>query len=319
MGNGTGDPAHDDLDDQDQLEDFEDLEDIEDLEGQDDQDQDDSGDDDAGEDFDLEKFKADYKDKSPDDLIAIIAKQKREYGRQSTDVGDLRKRLDALEKPADDQDQGPDPGFDFSPPQMDPSYGFSAPQGQAPQQMPGPEPGKDWDYEKPVDSTRNIVRNELTMYQQAQMVRDFNKNRARAKIAFDAGSSVLKKHKNLFGGIEREVKSAVYGFYYPMVMNGAEVDHFIRDEQAWITAAQNIRLRRGEYDRVKVSRSPKPMAHTKSDTPGGIRKKGGKRPVALNYGDKEIREMMEQYKLTKAEAEDVIRTEQDMINKGDRR
>lgn len=322
MGNGTGDPARDDQDAQDQIEDLEDLDDIEEPDGLDDQDQDKEGDDAAGDDFDLESFKRDYEGKSPDELIDIIAKQKRDYGKQSTDVGDMRKRLEALEKPADDPEPlDREPGYDFNPPQADPNYGFDprAMPGPSPAPQPQDDPKKDWDYEKPVDSTRNIVRDELTMFQQASMIRDFNKNKARAKIAFDTGGAVLKKHKNLFGGIEREVKNAVYGYYFPMVMQGAEVDHFMRDEQAWITAAQNIRLRRGEYDRLKVTKTPKPMAHSRTETPGGVRRKGGKRAVSLNYGDDDLRKMMKEYKLTKAEAEDIIRTEQDMIGKGERR
>lgn len=321
---GDPDPTQDVQDDIEELDDTNQPGDMDDLDPDpdftddaDDQDQD-SGDADAGDDFDLKKFSENFKDKSPDELIKIIADKERELGRKGGDVGDLRDQIKALEQRIT---QGPAPTpagqFDFAPPQQQPGYGFNQ------QVPPGPAPtpqGRPWDYEKPEESTVGIVRNEISMYEQVRQMREVGENINKSRASFERGSKVLDAYPNLFAGIENEVKQGMYAYYYPSVMNGHDVSPYLLGEDAWITVAQNLRIKRGEFDRIKPTRTPTAVSHQAGDSPRRTKQgRVGKRPVGLNVNDGEVKTIMRVYKLSREEAEDIIRQEQDMGMRGERR
>ena len=130
----------------------------------------------------------------------------------------------------------------------------------------------------------------------------------------------MDEYPNLFAGIEKEVKAGVYAYYYPQVMQGVDVSPYLTDPQAWIVTAQNIRLRNGDYDRLKPTRSTRPVSPQTGDSPRSTKAgRVGKRPVALDVNDEEIKTIMKLYNLSRDDAEDIIRQEQEMAAQGIRR
>lgn len=275
-------------------------------------------------------FKDRFKGKSPEELLDILEEKERFIGQKTTELTDLKSRIESLESSQVtggaqvEPDLGHDP-FSFMPPTRSyQGYGGFDPNAVGPGIAPGaPAGGSDaqtFDYEKPVESTRNVVRQELASFQLNSMAREFNQNVTRAKSAFVIGSkSALGRNKRLFGGIEKEVQKRVYDFYYPFVMQGQPVDDILRTDEPWEKAAQNIRLERREFDKLMPEKI-KPMAATRTEHPDSALpgpRESGKRFTDVDWGSDEVRAWMKAHKFTRKDAEEIIAQTQEAVESGE--
>lgn len=186
-----------------------------------------------------------YAGKSDEELRAILRDKESFIGRQTTEIGSLRDRVDYFERLDDIRRQQEE---------IQRTQGRQQPQPGQPGTTQAPEvPAVNWDYDKPVESTTEIVRKEMhaERMRMGQLAMQSNVNAAAQ--AFEEGRQAMRNSGDkLYEGIEKDVEAEVYNHYLPWLQQGHDVSQWMRPgSEAWVRAAQNIRLGRGEYDRLK--------------------------------------------------------------------
>lgn len=271
-------------------------------------------DDDSG--GDSKPFADRYKGKTAEELVKILGDKDRFISERGTEIGDLRTRVSALDasRKADQVDDDEDyfvPNY----PQATGAYPQNQP---APAVQKDPEPTKEkWDFDNPEQQTRKIIREEIGALEGYKARQAFEFNVSKAKAAFKTGSTVIKRHKALFDGIEKQTKDEVYRFYLPFVAQGQPVHEFLNDEKVWVRAGQNIRLSRGEYDRIKPVAKVRPVPGVDTEHPDRVSPdRGGSAPVNMDWESDDVRLFMKESKLTKEQAEKTIRKMQEDQSKG---
>jgi hypothetical protein len=178
--------------------------------------------------------------KSPDELVSMLKNQETMISKQGNDIGDLRNeivRSREEQRLALEQDRRQ---REYVQPQYTP---------QQPRYEPPDE--KRFDYEKPVTSVYGLV-NERLQYEldNREAVRqqyEQKMNMERAMSAYAKGrDKVFARKDPLYEGIEPAVENLVQQTF----MGGKMPIEDLRDEETWETAAQIIRLKRKEYDKV---------------------------------------------------------------------
>jgi len=270
-------------------------------------------------------FKDRFKDKTPEELLDILEEKERFIGEQTTQIGDYKSRVESLESSqvsggAQVEPDYRDEPFSFTPPSR-PTPGYGSPMPSV--QPSAVDPSKlEFNFEKPVESTREVVRQELAAFQMGSMAREFQSNINRAKHAFSAGSKkAMSKNKRLFGGIEKDVLKMVENFYTPDVMRGVPVDTLLMTDDPWVKAAQNIRLDRGEFDKLQPEKI-QPMTAPRTEHPDSAQpgpKGSSKRFTEVDWNSDEVRQWMKVNELSRKEAEEIIAETQEAYEKGDLR
>lgn len=237
------------------------------------------------------------KGKTPEELAKIVVEKESAYGKQSTEVGGLRAQLKELEDNLNYMR-----GVEAIRQQQEAKR--KAELEKQTQQEPDTRPK--WNYEDPIQSVdERIDAKEQKLRGEAQQAR-LQENIALAREAYAEGQKVMGgDEKWLYEGIEDDVRKAVFNFYAPALEQGQDVSRYMRDPQAWKIAAQNIRLKRNEVDKLKPPEGLDPPAPADSTAPGAPK------PGAAPAGelDPEVKMIAEQYGLTHEQAAEIIAKE----------
>ena len=218
--------------------------------------------------------------KSADEIAAQYLELEKKLGEQGRELGELRSRIPQYQ---------PQPQW-----YPQPSY--------------PPEPRVEFDYGKPEDSVKNIVRMELELERQNRATYDVQRQEQEARLNYDAGKDVaVKGNPRLYEGIEPQVEQAIQMAYRQYGLHPAA----LRDPRVWERAAQNIRLERGEFDRLtKPGVQPPQPSHTA--VPNQTRTEAR---VGVELDD-DIRHLAKELKLSEQEAREIIEKERDYSGGG---
>lgn len=238
-----------------------------------------------------------YEGKSVDELVKMVTDAQKELGEKAKEVGDLRNNLaysDQLRELA--MQRAREAGS------------------QSTQQQQ--EPPVDWNFEKPVESVEQIVERKLAARERMRQQYDLQRIQEEAKSNYAEGRSLsMKRSPELYRGVEREVEDAVYEGY----MRGHAKIHDLRNPDAWDIVAKMIHLRDNRIDRLQSSRI-KPVETVGGELPTPARPGTTEKPfTGLDYTSKEVQKMMDGYGLTKEDAEQIVKEEQEAIARGEKR
>ena len=178
--------------------------------------------------------------KSPEELVSMLKNQETMISKQGNDIGDLRNeivRSREEQRLALEQDRRQ---REYVQPQYFP---------QQPSYQPPDE--KQFDYERPVTSVNTLVdrrlQAELDNREAVRQQYEQKMNWERAVSSYAKGrDKVFSKKDSLYEGIEPAVENLVQQTF----MGGKMSIEDLRDEETWETAAQIIRLKRKEYEKV---------------------------------------------------------------------
>ena len=236
-----------------------------------------------------------FKGKTSEDLIKEIQASQKELGKQSKEVGELRNSLE-YEKQLREMAVQRTREADAQP-------------------TPAEEPRVDWNYEKPVESVEQIVDRRLDKRDGIRQQNDLKQVQAEAQSNYAEGRRLsMSQNSKLFEGIEREVEDGVYRAY----MNRTIGIHELRNPEAWTMTANLIHLRDGKMDRLQPT-SIKPVETTSTELPTPAKPGTTEKPfTGLDYTNEGTQKMVKQYGLTKEEAEEIIKEEQERTPGGGR-
>lgn len=177
-----------------------------------------------------------------------------------------------------------------------------------------PQEEPTWDYENPIASVRKIWQTENQREKEERERAEKKRQATEAQHSYVEGQRMaLRSNPKLFDGIEKAAGDLVYQSY----MNGIVAPWQLRDPETWEMAARLIHLKNSNFDALKPS--IRPMANvTAGEIPPQAKARDEDVPdVSLDYNDDEVRNVMKAYKLTREQAEEIIREEQERIAKGD--
>lgn len=202
--------------------------------------------------------------KSPEELVSMLKNQEAMISKQGNDIGDLRNEITRSrdeQRLALEQDQRQRQyAQPYYPPQQ-PSY--------------QPPDEKRFDYEKPVSSVYGLVNErlqaELDSREAIRQQYDQKMNWERAIASYAKGrDKVFSRKDPLYEGIEPAVENLVQQTF----MGGKMPIEDLRDEETWETAAQIIRLKRKEYDKVSKPKI-QPVGAPFGETSAQVKDYGG--------------------------------------------
>lgn len=238
-----------------------------------------------------------YEGKTSAELIKMVTDGQKELGGKAKEIGDLRNDLA------------------FSKQLRDLELQRAREAGSQTTQQPQ-EPQVDWNFEKPVESVEQIVERKLDAREKKRQQYDLQRVQDEAKSYYAEGRSLsMKQNPELFEGVEREVEDGVYRAY----MNRTIGIHELRNPEAWTMTANLIHLRDGNMNRLQPT-NIKPVETVGGELPTPAKPGTTEKPfTGLDYTDEETQKMMKQYGLTKEEAEEIVKEEQEAIARGEKR
>lgn len=243
--------------------------------------------------------------KSPEELLQIVREQDSMIGKQSTTIDTQKKDLEYYEQQISQPKTPQYPqGQQFPTPygqQTYDPYGQPLPQqyGMPPWGQPQQEPPVQFNYENPMESVQTAVQRELQRADQKRQVEEARKYAYEAREGFEEGKNRARKsNPKLYEGIEKEVEGAIQGFYQQGFLRPSDM----RREDTWETAAQVIRLKRGELNYLRPQ-SPSPMTPPHSETPASMTEET-RVPIDLTGEHKDIADT---FGLTEEEIEDSVK------------
>ncbi len=177
-----------------------------------------------------------------------------------------------------------------------------------PQPSYPPEPRVEFDYGKPEESVERIVEKRLEQERQNRATYEVQRQEQEARLNYESGKDVaVKGNPRLYEGIEPQVEQAIQMAYRQYGLHPAA----LRDPRVWERAAQNIRLERGEFDRLtKPGVQPPQPSHTA--VPNQTRTEAR---VGVELDD-DIRHLAKELKLSEQEAREIIEKERDYSGGG---
>jgi len=236
-----------------------------------------------------------YEGKSMEDVIKMVTDAQKELGEKSKEVGDLRNNLaysDQLRELAMQRSR----------------------ETQTTQQPQ--EPTVDWNFEKPIESVEQIVDKRLAAREKKAQEHNVQRVREEAQSNYAEGRRLsMQRNPELYKGIEREAENAVYeGF-----QRGHAKLHDLRNPDAWDIVAKMIHLRDNRIERLQPA-TIQPVETIEGQLPTPAPPGTTEKPfTGLDYTDRDVQKMMDQYGLTKEDAEEIIKEEQEAIAKGERK
>lgn len=176
-----------------------------------------------------------------------------------------------------------------------------------------PQPAPAWDYDKPVDSTRVIIRDELSRWQKDRAKEEQQRYMNEAKSCFFEGrENAYNSNKKLYEGIEQIVETALIGSHRNNQIDNAA----LRNPKLWERTAQLIRLDRGELDRIVPPRVS-PVSAVPGQLPIGAKPQdfgvSSEPEIILDEGDYRF---MREEGITEAQARERIKKELDAVKRG---
>ena len=234
-----------------------------------------------------------YKGKSAEELVRLLEETESEGTRRSKQISDLRADLEYSESLRQRRAEQIQDQQVFSP------------------GLPPKEPQFAWDYEKPVESTVTIAESIWQRREAERQSREAQTKAYEAQAFFAEGKRQAEKsNPRIFEGIEKEVDQVVYDSYRAGIIPLYE----LRNPETRVRAAQLIHLRDGKYDRLRPTIEP--MKATATETPTSARVKEGGQTVSLDTSEREVQDLMEQSGLTQKEAEEIVKSELELMEKG---
>jgi hypothetical protein len=233
-----------------------------------------------------------FKGKTDGDLIKEIQASQKELGKQSKEVGELRNSLEYEKQMRELATQRAETGNQPPPAQV---------------------PRVDWNYEKPVESVEQIISQKLNEREGLRQQNDLRQAQVEAQSNYAEGRRLsMSQNPTIFEGVEREVENAVYGAY----MNRTIGIHELRNPEAWVTAAQLIHLKNNNIDRLQPA-NIRPVETVSTELPNPAKPGSTEKPfTGLDYTDEGTQKMVKQYGLTKEEAEEIVKAEQERVAGG---
>lgn len=207
--------------------------------------------------------------KSAEEIASQYLELEKKLGEQGRELGELRARV--------------------------PQY---QPQPYYPPMQPYPEPRYEFDYGKPEESVAMIVEQRLARERQDRAYYEVSRQETEAQLNYNAGKDVaLKANPRLYEGIEPLVEQGVQMAYRQYGLHPS----LLRDPKTWDRVAANIRLDRGEVDRLqKPSIQPPQPSYGAVPNPtrgakAGVELDDDSRKIAKEFGlsEKEAREILE--------------------------
>lgn len=254
-----------------------------------------------------EAIPKEYEGKTPEELIQVLKDKETELGRRSTEIGTLRDDRDRYRQDAEDQRRTAELIVQQPQPQT--------PAGHDPYGRPlapvTPQEPRQFQYENADAEVRRIIQEEGTKNQRQVIQAAVKTAWEEGAKAFPVGrNAAIQKYPELLRGIEREVEDEVKNFYAPQAKQGIFVHQFVADPNTWKIAAENVRVRRGEYE-IAPRKGP-PVKSTPTETPTS-----GRTPLSevtntteLDWNDPKVRQVMADSGMTKEEVRKVIEEEQ---------
>lgn len=212
--------------------------------------------------------------KSAEQIAAQYLELEKKLGEQGRELGELRASIPRYQPPQ---------------PQWYPQPAY-------------PEPKFEFDYGKPEESVARIVEARLEKERQDRATYDVGRQEQEAQLNYSAGKDVaLKANARLYEGIEPMVEQAVQMAYRQYGLHPS----LLRDPKTWERVAQNIRLERGEFDRLT-----KPTAQPPQPSATGVPNltRGAKAGVEL---DDESRKIAKEFGLSEQQARDILEKERE--------
>jgi len=238
-----------------------------------------------------------FKGKTPAELRKMVTDTQKELGGQAKEIGDLRNNL-AFSKQLRELElqRARDAGSQAA---------------QQPQ-----EPRVDWNFEKPVESVEQIIDKRLDAREKTAQQYNMQRVQEEAQSNYAEGRRLsMKRNPTLYEGIEREVEDAVYEGY----QRGHAKLHDLRSPDAWDIVAKMIHLRDNRIDRLQPA-AVQPVETVGGELPTPAKPGTTEKPfTGLDYTDRDVQKMMDQYGLTKEDAEEIIKEEQEAIARGERK
>lgn len=235
-----------------------------------------------------------YEGKSPADLIKMVTDVQKELGGKAKEVGDLRNNLAFSEQLRGMAEQ---------------RVRMVQPTQQPEEQKPT------WDFQEPIESVEKIVDQRLNARERVAQQYNVQRVREEAQANYAEGRSMsMKRNPELYKGIEREVEDAVYeGF-----QRGHAKLNDLKSPDAWDIVAKMIHLRDNRIERLQPA-AVQPVETIGGQLPTPAPPGTTEKPFTdLDYTDRETQKMVEQYDLTKEEAEKIIKSEQERVAKGEK-
>ncbi len=233
-----------------------------------------------------------YEGKSMEDVIKMVTDAQKELGGQAKTIGDLKNNLaysDQLRELAMQRNREPQP-------------------------VQAEEPKADWNFEKPIESVEQIVDKRLAAREKKAQEYNLQHVREEAQSNYAEGRRIsMKRNPALYEGVEREVENAVYEGY----QRGQAKLYDLRNPDAWDIVAKMIHLRDNRIDRLQPT-AIQPVETIEGQLPTPAPPGTTEKPfTGLDYNDRETQKMMEQFGLTKEEAEENVKGEQEAIARGE--
>jgi len=178
--------------------------------------------------------------KSPEELVSMLKAQESMISKQGNDIGDLRNEITRSreeQRLAIEQER-----------RLREMQGQPA-QVQQPSYVPPDE--RQFDYERPVTSVNKLMDERLQIeFEKREAARrqyEQQMNSERIQSNYVRGrDKVFARKDPLYEGIEPLVENLVQQTF----MGGKMPIEDLKEEETWLTAAQIIRLKRGEIDRL---------------------------------------------------------------------
>lgn len=178
--------------------------------------------------------------KSPEELVSMLKNQESMISKQGNDIGELRNEITRSreeQRLALEQDR-----------RLREMQGVPQHPAQPPYQPPDE---RQFDYERPVTSVNRLfderIQSEFEKREATRRQYEQQMNSERIQSAYVRGRDrVFSKKDPLYEGIEPQVENLVQQTF----MGGKMPIEDLKEEETWETAAQIIRLKRKEFDKL---------------------------------------------------------------------
>jgi len=235
-----------------------------------------------------------WKGKSVMDVAKSYEELEQKLGNQANELGELRNTVSNYDRLVQQ----------YYASQQRPQAGYGQPQ--------APSPSIEFDYDKPVDSVKRVIQQELAAVEQKRQYEDLQRTAKDAYANFEEGKRHMGKNKKLFEGIEGQVADNIRQIF--LSSGGNIPPSKLRDPESWELIARNIRFQRGEYDRITPPKTS-PASPTYTESPDAVRRTPEeKTPINFSDADRNMLRYFQKegYVQNEEEVAELMRKEREM-------
>jgi len=173
----------------------------------------------------------------------------------------------------------------------------------------------DIDYTNPTPGITEIVQRELGKEREKQQRGQAEYQQNRANTLYMQGKGHMAENPKLYEGIESTTEQGVAEAYRRGYITAEELNL----KSTWDNAATLIHVGNKDFTRLQEA-TVKPVTSTETELPTPAKPGTADAPnVSLDYTTGENQKMLKQYGLTKAEAEEIVKEEQEATLSGQRK